>query len=182
MSNRYYREKAKFSNLVENRPTATGAQRTAKSRMNMTEEEKDNERSANRERMAQPEALAADKARKEARRQDPAQPETYMVARRTSDIFSGKLIVPEVDIGQLGDVVCPGCGALHFPGETSQSCCGWRCPCSKGNWNCDCAIMCHNPDKQIDGGCCGLKVRLPPFPAPPELLQALWNLNLSERK
>ena len=54
---KYARDKAKFSGLVESRPTATGAQRMAKSRENMTEEERDNERAANRDREAQPEAL-----------------------------------------------------------------------------------------------------------------------------
>jgi len=38
--------------------------------------------------------------------------------------------------------------------------------------------MCQNPDKQVDGrGCCGLKVCLPPFPAPPPILQELWRVD-----
>ena len=55
--------------------------------------------------------------------------------------------------------------------------CRQRCPCSKGKFSCDCDMMCHYPDKRVDGGCCGLKVCLPPFPAPPSILQALWNVN-----
>ena len=47
--------------------------------------------------------------------------------------------------------------------------------CSKGNWNCDCNMMCNYPDKWVDGGCCGLKVCLAPFPAPPPVLQSLWS-------
>ena len=50
-------------------------------------------RAAARNRKAQPEALAADKAQKEARRKDPVLPKKYLEARRTTDIFSGKLIV-----------------------------------------------------------------------------------------
>ena len=135
---------------------------------------------AARERMAQPEAMAAGRVRKQAQRRDPDQPRTYLKARHTTDILNGTLKVPELkddptaNIGQLGDEVCPGCGALHWPRETSQTCCGWKCPCSKGKFNCDCNIMCLRPDKQVHGGCCGRKVHLPPFPTPPEELKALW--------
>ena len=52
---KYSREKAKFSSLVvEKQPAATGAQRVARFREDMTEEERDNERAANRKREAQP--------------------------------------------------------------------------------------------------------------------------------
>ena len=124
----------------------------------------------------------------QARRLDPAQPKTYLEARRTTDIFNGTLEVPELkdhltdNIGHLGDEICPGCDALHWPRETSQTCCGWRCPCSKGKFNCDCSTMCQNPDKQVDGGCCGLKVHLPPFPTLPEPLRKLWFHNSHEAK
>ena len=102
------------------------------------------------------------------------------MATRNSAIFSGTLEVPELkdhptdNIGHLGDEICPGCDALHWPRETSQTCCGWQCPCSKGKFNCDCSTICQNPDKQVNGGCCGLKVYLPPFPALPEALHRLW--------
>ena len=59
LQQRYSREKDNFSGLVEKRPTATGAQRMAKTRKAMTEVERDKERAANREREAQPEALEA---------------------------------------------------------------------------------------------------------------------------
>ena len=129
--------------------------------------------------MAQPKAKAADREKKAKARLDPDQPETYMVARRTSEIFNGNLIVPELidsseKIGKLGDDICPGCDALHWPRETSQTCCGWNCPCSKGKWNCECNTLCKNKDKQVDNGCCGLKVALPPFPRPPDEIQELW--------
>ena len=215
---KYSRVKTKFPHLVEERATATDAQRQAKSRQNMSEEARENyraadrnrksqpeavaaarermaqpeavaaarermaqpeARSATRERLAQPEAVAAARDRMQRRRLDPDQPRTYMDARRTTEIFSGHHLVPELkdthdSIGWLGDQICPGCDALHWSRETSQTCCGWQCPCSKGKFNCDCNMMCRNPDKRVDGGCCGLKVSLPPFPTPPEELRNLW--------
>ena len=143
---------------------------------------------ANRDRMARPEARAATRGRMQARRQDPEQPRTHLEARRIPEIFDGTFIVkelkddPDHNIGQLGDEICPGCDALHWPQETSQTCCGWRCPCSRGKFNCDCDTMCLHPDKQVDGGCCGLKVHLPPFPVPPEELRNLWFSDSHEAK
>ena len=43
-------------------------------------------------------------------------------------------------------------------------------------------MMCQNPDKQVDGGCCGLKVSLPPFPPLPEELHKLWFEDSHEAK
>ena len=42
--------------------------------------------------------------------------------------------------------------------------------------------MCLHPDKQVDGGCCGLKVRLPSFPVPPGILGALWTVDTPAAK
>ena len=76
---------------------------------------------AARDRMAQPEAQTADRGRKQAQRRDPEQPRTYLRARNTTNIFTGHLTVLELkddptdNIGQLGDEICPGCGALHWP-------------------------------------------------------------------
>ena len=145
-------------------------------------------RVADRARKAQSEAQIADRGRKQAQRRDPEQPRTYLKARNTTNIFNCHLTVlelkddPKDNIGQLGDEICPGCGALHWPRETAQTCCGWKCPCSKGKFNCDCNIMCRHPDKQVHGGCCGLKVDLPSFPTPPEELMALWFGNSHEAK
>ena len=104
---------------------------------------------------------------------------TYMDARRITDIFSGKQIVPEFNdtddsIGRLGDQICPGCDALHWSRETSQTCCGWRCACLKGKFNCNCDTMCNFPDRRVNESCCGLKVSLPPFPPLPQELHNLW--------
>ena len=106
MSHRYSREKPKFPSLVEKRSAATSAERKAKERDNMSEQERVQDRAAARDRMAQPEAVAAARdrmarpeartaaryrmarpenvaaarGRMQARRQDPAQPKTYKEA------------------------------------------------------------------------------------------------------
>ena len=65
---------------------------------------------ADRARKAQPEARAADRGRKQDQRRDPEQPRTYLKARNTTNIFNVTLRVPELkddptaNIGQLGDV------------------------------------------------------------------------------
>ena len=59
LRNKYTKDKKTYSYLLEERSTATGAQRMTAYRGRMTDEQKDNERVAARERMAEPEAQAA---------------------------------------------------------------------------------------------------------------------------
>ena len=56
---KYSKDKKTYSHLVEERVAATGAQRMVASRGRMTEEERVRELDDARERMAQPEAVAA---------------------------------------------------------------------------------------------------------------------------
>ena len=211
---KYSKLKTKFPHLAEKRPTSTDAECKAKSIQNMSEESMENIRTAARERMARPINLEANRVRMaeqrnleanrvrmaeeknlEAHRVRRAEernrvkiPRTYMDARRITDIFSGKQIVPELKdtkdaIGWLGDHTCPGCKALHWSRETSQTCCGWRCPCSNKKFDCGCELMCKNEPKRVNGtSCCGLKVSLPPFRTPPEGLRKLWFEDSHEAK
>ena len=74
LRNKYSKDKKTYSHLVEERAAATGAQRKAASRERMTEEERVQERDEARDRMAQPEAVAAARERM-------AQPEAVAAAR-----------------------------------------------------------------------------------------------------
>ena len=59
LRNKYSKDKKTYSYLLEDHSSATGAQRKAASRARMTDEQREDERAADRRRKAQPEAQAA---------------------------------------------------------------------------------------------------------------------------
>ena len=186
LRNRKAKARAEMSDVARQEENAKLRNRKAKARAEMSD-------ATSWKGMVTPETVTRD-GRAQARAQRSAiAPDVHRTVRKAkkNDALRGKDILDGIcevlalehsddSIGKLGDAMCHGCGAHHFSGETSRTCCAWKCPCSsRGSWHCGCDDTC-DADKNDFGCCAHGKVHLPIFPDPPVLLHNLWFSNSPE--
>ena len=136
LRNRKAKARAEMSDATRQEENAKLRNRKAKARAEMSD-------ATSWKGMATPETVTRD-GRAQARAQRSAiAPDVHRTVRmaKKNDALRGKDILDGIcevlalehsndSIGKLGDAMCHGCGAHHFSGETSRTCCAWKCPCS----------------------------------------------------